>query len=175
MKTKLANVLDLELNGKEIIEIGITVVNLLTRQITKTVSIPIWPLKAPLLPEISELTGWTEKKLEKQGVPYSDACYRLWRDYGLSGRLTVVDSEYETDCFKTISSSWENVLSYMNIKGIDTDVMNVTSLFKIRSGCFENIGLERMLQYYGLEYEGKMHRADSDSKNIARLFLEVIK
>lgn len=165
MKSKIANVLDLEFNtNKEIIEIGITMVDLETRKILKTYSIPIKNLLGPIDPEITKLTGWTDSKLAKQGTNLWIACDRITQKYGGKGRLLIVDSDEESSLFAPHSSPFGK------------SMINVSTLYCIK---FKKFGietsLENMLKDVGLKFEGTQHRASDDSKNIARLFLELTK
>lgn len=183
MRSRLANVLDLEFDGDEIIEIGLTIIDLSRKSLLKTYSIPIQPglswiskdlSKDRVSDEIHELTGWTYGKLMKQGIPFKDACDRISNRYGGKGRLLITDTDneavvFENHCFV----NWFDVDHYFYPFG--DDVLNVSTLFKIKTGIFDNLSLENMLGWYGLSFEGKQHRADSDSRNIARLFLEITK
>ena len=181
MKNHIANVIDLELNDWKIIEIGLTTVDLKKKSIVKTYSIPILPsVFMPLTPEIEELTGWTDKKLAKSGIYFSAALDRLQNKYGSKGRLTIVDTDneinaFKTNIFKTMSSTLSLYDEIDEIMPFGEDHINVSTLFKIKTGIFENLSLIKMLKHYKIEFEGKHHRADADSYNIAKLFLELIK
>lgn len=168
MKNKIANVLDLEFNNpdttKEIIEIGLAMVDLDSLTIVKNVSIPV------LLPEgmevnsfIVHLTGWTTAKLLKQGIPLEVACERVKTKYGSKNRLLVVDDDNETSLFGELNP-------------FGTDVMNISSLYKVIKKDFNSDkSLEFMLDSFGLKFEGKQHRAKDDAYNIARLFITMMK
>jgi inhibitor of KinA sporulation pathway (predicted exonuclease) len=181
MKSHIANVIDLEINcGWEIIEFGLTTVDLAERKILQTYSIPISGRAKLLSPAISALTGWTDKKLDAAGVPFHEACYRIRDKYGGHGRLLITDSEMETVAIKRhlnirYSSSEDDERKAMYPFGGRQDTLNVSSLYKIKTGDFYNRSLTHMLNYFDLEFEGRLHRASADSYNIARLFLELIK
>jgi len=49
--------------------------------------------------------------------------------------------------------------------------LNIAILFSLVTGKDINLGLEVMLAEFQLQFEGKLHSAADDSRNIARLFL----
>ncbi len=53
------------------------------------------------------------------------------------------------------------------------DELNVSVLYSMYTEQFENVSLEEKLAKLGLAFEGRPHRADSDSLNIARLMVEL--
>ena len=176
MKSHIANVLDLELNDWEIIEFGITTVDLKSREILQTYSIPVAERYLPLRPDIAKLTGWTDKMLDRQGIPFDQACHKIKEKYGGRGRLLITDSEQETQAIRrNIHMRWDSLSwKQAEVFPFGLDQINVSSLFKIKTGDFTNRSLTDMLDAYGLEFEGSQHRASDDSFNIARLFLKLM-
>lgn len=182
--SKLVNVLDLEMElsrpqGSQIIEIGLTVVDAEKRQIVQSYSFPIkyptqvpWPfndvgyIEVPdankVTPEITALTGWTEKKLIRQGEPLAKVTERLATKYGAKNRLCVIDSEDEFEPFKY-------PLGTMNPFGGKT--FNISEMFRLKTRTFTGVSLLDMLKGCGLEFEGRQHSGKDDSYNIARVFL----
>ena len=170
MKSTIANTLDLEINLGEIIEIGITTIDLTNLQILKSYDMPIINIQ-PIEKEITELTGWTDAKLKRQGIPLEKALARIAEKYGPINRLLVVDQATETEPFETQAS-----LGKESYDPFGKDRVNVSSLYKIVSGDHDDSrSLKHMLRYFGMEFEGTLHRAHDDSKNIARLFIAMMK
>lgn len=177
MKSHLANVLDLELScypdGKfpdderqEIIEVGLTTVDLRDMRILTVRSIPIIPTMSTISPFCTELTGWTEAALRKQGVEFEEAVRRLEK-YGSKNRLLVSDSAGDRKFF-----DWQCAMLGKSSPFGD-DELNVSVLYSMYTEQFENVSLEDKLAKLGLKFEGRPHRADSDSLNIARLMVEL--
>lgn len=167
MKSPLVNVLDLEINEGEVIEVGLTVLDIESRQILHSYSYPVRAWR-PITDHIRKLTGWTDKKLEKQGESFLKIWNRLLDQHGLGGRLLIVDSNKE---FPTLQGE---LVSFNNPKRVSPEILNVKSLFQIKHrsvGAYPT--LEEMLNVEGLEFIGCQHRAKDDSYNIARLFLKV--
>ena len=179
MKTHIANVIDLELScypanefphgeTKEIIEVGLAIVDLRSLSITKTYSVPIVPSVSTISPYCTELTGWTGAKLKRQGVEFKEACRRLSEKYGGQNRLLITDSD-DPDFFR------EQCLAMQVTYPFGTDCINVSTLFALFTGEFRKVSLESMLAKFGMEFEGRLHSAEDDARNIARLFIRLIR
>ncbi len=159
--SKTANVVDVEHDNGRLIEIGLTMVNIEDRKILQTYSLPIKP-EFELSSEVAQLTGWSTAKLIKQGITKEEASRRLMT-YGFANRLLVSDASDEIpfleESFATKFSSHR---------------LNVSILFFLLTGNDINVGLETMLAKRGLQFEGRLHSGADDSKNIARLFLNLL-
>ncbi len=180
MQAKLINVLDVEATcykndcfpdgeQKEVIEIGLCMVDLKALTIVSTLSIPIVPQCAAISPFCTELTGWTMAKLRRQGVSFEAACERLSRKYGTKNRLLVTDSAGDVQLIR-------RQCKRLGVPcPLGSSHQNVATLFKLLTGQRKNIGLDAMLERTGLQFEGVRHRGWCDAKNQARLLIELIK
>lgn len=164
MKNKLANVIDLEMDQGFIIEVGLTVVDLENFEIVSTYSMPIKPeFNGRVTDHVMELTGWTRAKLDRQGEDLGTVINRLKTKHGASNRLCVVDSLGEIKAFGDKSP-------------FRPCCLNVSDLYAIKHKKFgKSPSLEEMLFEHGLDFVGDQHRADDDSFNIARLFIELVR
>jgi len=176
MRSNIANVLDLELtcyeNGvfpageqAEIIEFGLTTVDLGAGQILKTYSIPVIPTVSTVSPYCTALTGWTAAKLRRQGVPFAEACRRMAEKYGGRNRFLVTDSSDECEIVRAQCARMDVPYPLGFCK------FNVSALFQLLGGLPGGLSLDEMLAAVGMEFEGVRHRGSDDSRNIARLFL----
>lgn len=173
------NVIDTEYDGKDLIEIGLTTVDLKNRRIIQSYSLPL-PLERQVSPEIHELTGWTQAKLNKQGLDYFTLITRLQK-YGFENRLLVADTDDEAEFieYAVLRYGLLTKPNYMrtndyNRMFLSSSRLNVSILFMLKTGLEPNLGLDRMLEHFNMTFEGKRHRAKDDSYNIARLFLQLI-
>lgn len=157
----IANVVDVEHDNGRLIEIGLTTVSIENRTILQSYSLPI-AADFDLSPEISQLTGWTSAKLRKQGITKEEAIRRL-AAYGFGNRLLVSDASDEIPFLEEALTS-----------KFSQHRLNVSILFSLTTGNDINLGLEAMLAAYGLQFEGRLHSAADDSRNIARLFLKLL-
>lgn len=178
MKSHIANVLDLELScypggvfppdeRQEIIEIGLTTVDLARMKVLKVRSIPIIPTMSSISPYCTELTGWTQRALKRQGCTFKVAVRRLVEKYGSRNRLLVFDSAKDREAI-----DWQCSLFGLP-SPFGQSELNVSVLYSVFTGDFRNVKLEEKLNRLGLAFEGVPHRADVDSLNIARLMIEL--
>lgn len=177
MKSHIALALDLEIDENKVIEIGLTEIDLKSRNILRTYSMPIkpssyWasePYFCWISEEVSILTGWTYGKLNKSGVTLAEACRRIQEKYGGLNRLLITDSDLETEALKR-SVFKAHPAHYP----FGDSTLNVSHLFSILFREFgSSIGLDEMLTRVGLTFEGRRHRASDDSRNIAKLLLRL--
>lgn len=176
--SRIANSLDLELHEGEVIEVGITTIDLGARAILQSYSFPIKHDKR-ISDEIYQLTGWTQAKLNKSGEELPTVYMRLLHKYGLLGRLLVVDDKDEFDTLMR-GAVWKShalrekdwIIPHLGSQA--PEQMNVSNLFRIKHKDFSSQSLLGMLEATGLGFIGRQHRAKDDSYNIARLFLHLI-
>jgi len=155
------NVIDVEHDNGRLIEIGLTTLSLKDRKILQSYSLSIKP-DFQLSLEISQLTGWTQAKLLKQGISKEEASRRL-DVYGGRNRLLVTDHSDEIPFLETALS-----------RPLSPHRLNVSLMVALFTGNDINLGLDQMLALYDLTFEGHPHSAVDDSRNIARLFLKVL-
>ncbi len=178
MKSHVANVLDLEMScypdgifpedeRQEVIEVGLTTVDLRDMRILAVRSMPIIPTMSSISPFCTELTGWTEAALRKQGMPFEEAVRRLLEKHGSKNRLLVSDSAGDRKFF-----DWQCAM-YGKSSPFGEDELNVSVLYSMYTGQYENVSLQEKLAKLGLQFEGRPHRAEWDSKNIAHLLIEL--
>jgi hypothetical protein len=168
----IANIIDTEHDNGTLLEIGLTQVNVKTRSLGKSYSIPIQPYGfdiSPIAPRITELTGWTNVKLWKQGVARAEAIRLLEEKHGIGGRLLVSDSSDEARFIERLMFGRLGIPFL-----VSPHRLNVSILFSLLTGEPSNVGLEKMLDYFDWEIEGRLHSAKDDSRNIARLFIEIL-
>jgi len=153
---------------QEVIEFGITTIDLDSRSIVRTISIPVKPGMSSVSEFCTKLTGWTQAKLERQGVSFAAALQRLSEKHGALNRLLVTDSNgdmelIETECRRLGLES-----------PFGQERQNVATLFALLTRQKRNLSLKEMLAHFGLDFIGTPHRAGDDSYNIARLFLRLL-
>lgn len=184
---KIAIAIDLELNPVTVnplfgepfkvwepIEVGITEISLTEKRILKKVSLPIKYDKL-LDPEIVALTGWTDKKLQRSGIPFTEVCRKLRDKFGAGNRLIIIDQWTELN---PIHNACRNMNIYDPFLGWNEkppSLFNICDFYRIKKNDFTSQSMESMLEGLGMEFEGRQHRASDDSYNIARIFLELIK
>jgi DNA polymerase III alpha subunit (gram-positive type) len=159
--SNIANVFDVEHDNGRLIEIGLTTIAIKERQILQSYSLAIKP-DFEITPEVAELTGWTTAKLLKRGITTEEASRRL-DSYGSNSRLLISD---HSDEIPFIESALARTLSPHRL--------NVSIMIALLTGNEINLGLDQMLALYDLKFEGRPHSGVDDSRNIARLFLQLL-
>lgn len=157
----MVNVIDAEFDGEHLLEVGLTVVDVQNLCVVQTYSLPLWTTHR-VGSRIRRLTGWTTGKLQKCGIHLSELVRRLI-NYGGCRRLLVTDVSDEI-------ASLERMAQFK----LSPHRINVSVLFTLVTGKPSNLGVRKMLEELGLEFEGEAHRASVDSLNIARLFIRLL-
>lgn len=179
--SNIAVAVDSEWDGDRLIELGFTEIDLKKREILKTYSVPIKRSREDKISEeIHQLTGWTAVKLEKQGYEFEKA-FSLFRKRCCNGRLIIIDTKSELVSsvnwfFDNSTDETDLILIKLGIFDLaDLNTKDISIDFALKTGEPSNLGLDKMLEHYNIVFEGKRHRAADDSRNIAKLFLEVWK
>jgi inhibitor of KinA sporulation pathway (predicted exonuclease) len=176
---RIVNVLDKELTcfadgivppgqQRDIIEFGVTSVDLHTLTIRASISLPVWPERSTVSAYCTELTGWTLPLLKKHGMPFGEACRRLRVKHGSGSRLVITDASEELDEVK--QQCMDLGVEYP----FGSDTLNVSALFIMLVQPQRQLSLKEMLEYFGMEFEGTEHRAVDDSYNLARLYVRLM-
>jgi inhibitor of KinA sporulation pathway (predicted exonuclease) len=151
----------------EIIEIGITLLDLRTLLPGEKKSILIKPVLSEISPFCTELTSITPEMV-KDGMTLKEAM-RIVETYKVGDRCWASWGDYdrrqiEKDCFA---------------KGVKNPMgkthQNVKSLFAIKHKLQKEVSVPEAMKIIGLEFQGRLHRGDVDSWNIARILATLIK
>lgn len=154
---------DREPRTGEIIEIGVASVDLDRREITDRSQYYVLPEKDDISDYCTNLTGITQKRLDKQGRPLGDVIESMVNKYGKH----------------SIYAAWgrdNHVLrKECEAKGLVMpfyEFVNVKTLFmihhKIKKG---KIGMRAAMERSGLDFIGRQHDGANDAYNLARLAL----
>lgn len=151
----------------EIIEIGIAVVNLDTREITQNDSIIIKPQNSRVSKFCTKLTTLTQEIVD-QGTTFQAAMEILRRNYKSEDRLFVSWGDYDRKMFE------RNCRDFGAKYPFGPRHLNLKNLFAVLNGLEREVGLESALPYYNLKLEGTHHRGIDDAKNIAKIFQNIV-
>ncbi|MBX9878035.1 MAG: hypothetical protein K2Y22_06205 [Candidatus Obscuribacterales bacterium] len=160
--SNIANVVDCEHQEGRLIEVGLTMLNLKERKILKSYCMPV-KVDFEISPEITALTGWTNRKLQRQGMPLEQIANMLINKHGFKNRLLLTDMSNEIQFLE----------EQLGAKFSDHR-MNISILYAMKTGQMEKVSLEGMLATFGMTFEGSPHLGVDDSKNIARVGLVVM-
>jgi len=150
----------------EIIEIGLTVVDL--DQATRLAKhrILVRPQRSRVSAFCTELTSLTQEEVD-QGVTFVEACRALARDHHASTTPWVSWGDYDRNQF-TRQCQHTNT-EYPFGKDHTNAKLRFTEAHNLR----KRPGMAQALEIAGLKLEGRHHRGDDDSWNIAALVLHL--
>jgi len=179
MNYNIINVVDIEstcwiesqkaLNTSEIIEIGISELEVSTGNILSSESIYVIPKISTISDFCYNLTGITQKILDSKAISFSKACNILQEKYKSKDRVWASYGHYDLRMFDE-QCYRENINYPFGGKHI-----NIKTLFALKYKLKKEIGMDSALKYLNLVLEGRHHSGKDDSHNIAKILKEILK
>lgn len=152
-------------NTGEIIEIGLAIVNLETKEIEKRGQYYVIPDHDEISEFCTELTGITPKIIHKQGRKLVDVLESVRKNFG--GHKAVFASWGRDD---------QVLFKECKEKGLQNpffETLNVKTLHKLLHKNNGKYGMKRAMQAANLEMEGRHHSGADDAYNLARLLIHM--
>ena len=153
----------------EITEIGLTVVNARTLEIGPSVSMFIRNDYSEVSDFCTSLTTITQEMLDKDGIPFSEACARLREEFNSQHQLWTSWGDYDREMF--FKDSLRKGVEYP----FGRNHLNLKTMFGLLHEKARGPGVSRALDRLGLKFEGTPHRGVDDSYNTARIYVELMK
>ncbi|MFI6166846.1 exonuclease domain-containing protein [Nocardia sp. NPDC051052] len=174
--TELLNVIDVEATCwdgatppgavSEIIEIGLTVVDLTSGERRDKHRILVRPARSTVSEFCTELTGLTQDEVDT-GVSFADACRLLATEHQAGIRPWASWGDYDRKQF----------LSQCDVTATEYPFghrhTNAKLVFSEAYGLKRRQGMAGALHIAGLPLEGRHHRGEDDAWNIAALVLDI--
>lgn len=156
-------------NRKEIIEIGIAVVDTLKERILKSESIIIKPKYSKIGKFCTKLTSLTQDYVMEKGIPFDVACHRLLEDYDSD---LIPWASYGGEDLKQFKEQCrdEKIDYPMHERHYDLAVF-AQRVWDSR----DSIGLQNLLNLFKMEFIGNPHRGGDDAINTARVLFQLLK
>lgn len=152
----------------EIIEIGISVVDLTHLSILTNESILVKPQASKVSKFCTQLTTLTQEQVDR-GVTYKQACEILQNEYDSRNRTFVSWGDYDRRMF-------QDSAKFFGVKyPFGPRHHNLKNSFAMLYGLQRELGLDAALAHIGLPLEGTHHRGNWDALNIAKIFISVVK
>ncbi|MEU3891527.1 3'-5' exonuclease [Streptomyces sp. NPDC029041] len=180
-ESALLNVIDVEAtcwegqpppgSVNEIIEIGLTVVDVSALRRVSRHRIVVRPVRSAVSGFCTALTGLTQAEVE-QGVPFAEACRVLVEQHEAGERPWASWGEYDRRQF--VRQSRADGVAYPFGWPTQHTHTNAKAVFAAAYGLRKKPGMERALQIAGLPLEGRHHRGEDDAWNIAALVLDLV-
>ncbi|WP_030757487.1 3'-5' exonuclease [Streptomyces griseus] len=174
--SRLVNVVDVEATCwetgvpagavSEIIEIGLTVVDLAAGERVGRHRILVRPVRSRVSGFCTELTGLTQAEVDG-GVDFATACRVLAREHAAGTRLWASWGDYDRRQF-TRQCEAARVRYPFGRRHV-----NAKAAFTEAHGLRRRPGMAQALAHAGLPLEGRHHRGEDDAWNIAALVLDL--
>lgn len=150
----------------EIIEIGLTVVDLATRERADRHRLLVRPQRSRVSAFCTTLTGLTQAEVDT-GLGFAQACRTLAAEHRAGERPWASWGEYDRRQFlrqcRATGTPYPFGKHHTNVKELFTRAHHLP----------RRPGMAQALRYAGLPLEGRHHRGEDDAWNIAALVLEL--
>jgi inhibitor of KinA sporulation pathway (predicted exonuclease) len=150
----------------EIIEIGLTVVDLATAERLARHRILVRPVRSTVSEFCTELTGLTQHEVDG-GVAFAEACRLLAVEHRAGSRPWASWGDYDRNLFtrqcRHTPTPYPFGRHHTNAKAVFTEA----------HGLRKRPGMAQALEIAGLRLEGRHHRGEDDAWNIAALVLHL--
>ena len=151
----------------DIIEIGVCLLDVQTRQRTEKHSILVKPQRSRISNFCTRLTTLTQEQVDR-GILFADACKMLRDNFYSKHRVWASYGEYDRNQFQ--KQCQEMNVSYP----FGTRHINVKTLFAIAHQLPKEVGMGQALELLNLPLEGTYHRGGDDAWNIAGILATLL-
>lgn len=151
----------------EIIEIGLTVVDLDSAERVAKHRILVRPARSEVSTFCTELTGLTQEEVDT-GLGFAEACRLLTTEYRARTRAWASWGDYDRLQFTRQCSATGTEYPFGSAH------TNAKLLFAEAYGLKRKQGMAGALHIAGLPMEGRHHRGEDDAWNIAALVLDLV-
>ncbi len=118
----------------------------------------------------TSLTTITQELLVKEGIPFSDACDILRKEYNSQNCTWASYGDYDRKQFmKDCALTAKDVKYPFSPRHI-----NVKNLFAHINGLEKELGMSQALDLMGYELDGTHHRGHDDAWNIAKILSSIL-
>jgi len=154
---------------REIIEVGITVVDIRTLELLDNVGYIVRPQQSKVSEFCTRLTSITQAEVDKSRWVYATICKELKKRYKTKDRPWVSWGDYDRNQFQRQSNEGNTPYPF------GPTHINLKNLFALSEMWPKEDGMYPALNKFGLKLKGFHHRGRDDSYNIAMLFVEYLR
>jgi inhibitor of KinA sporulation pathway (predicted exonuclease) len=151
----------------EIIEIGVTVLDVGTAERVERHGILVRPEHSTVSPFCTGLTTLTQEQVDG-GVSFAQACALLRKDFGARDRVWASYGDYDRKQFERQCAA--TGVGYP----FGQRHVNVKTLFALTRALPREVGMAQALEIAGRPLDGTHHRGVDDAWNIAALLADLI-
>jgi inhibitor of KinA sporulation pathway (predicted exonuclease) len=151
----------------EIIEIGLTVLDVTRRRRVGRHRILVRPVRSTVSVFCEELTGITQDEADG-GATFAQACTMLAKDFAAGTRPWASWGDYDRKQFESQCAATRTGYPFGRRHA------NAKAEFTRSHGLKKRPGMAQALEIAGLPLEGRHHRGEDDAWNIAALILHIV-
>ena len=151
----------------EIIEIGLTVVDLAERVRVGKHQIMVRPERSTVSGFCTELTGLTQEQVDT-GVTFAEACRQLRREHYADSRAWASWGDYDRKQFLRQCDATAVRSPFGSVH------TNAKQQFAVANGWPKGVGMHEALEVARLPLEGRHHCGADDAWNIAALIIQLM-
>ena len=165
----------------EIIEIGWSLIDCYDRRILGYGSQYVVPNRLPLSRFCTDLTGITDEKLQKEGLPLTDACKTFINNVQASGvdprEVPWIsfgewdETQFTRECLRK-GVVYPLSFTHYNLKDILNDCFK--DLIHLAVNKTKTFGLYDATKLLGLKFDGRHHSGQADAQAVSKLVLHLI-
>lgn len=159
---------DRKLDNPEIIEIGVAKLEIASGSILRKDSYIITPMYNKISDYCTELTGYTQEHIDKNGRPFVERLNTFKKDYALRNTAWASWGDYDRWTFKDNCRLSEVDYPFSSRH------LNLKTVVAMLMGWPKELGLINAMNELGMEFEGLQHTGVDDAFNTARVFTEAI-
>lgn len=152
----------------EIIEIGISLVDLKSKEIKEKRSIIVKPQYSEVSLFCTNLTTLTQEDVNK-GISFNEACNILRKEYLSQKRTWLSWGDYDRKQFEKQCKKYEIAYPFSPTH------INLKNLFALLNSQNHEVGMNNALEILNIPLEGTHHRGIDDAHNIAKIFIHLLK
>lgn len=152
----------------DIIEFGICLLDVRTGEISDNRGILVIPERSEISEFCTELTTITPALVQKEGIPFKQACSIIRNEYEGQSRAWASFGAYDLKHIQRQCS--ELGVGYP----LGPSHINVKTLFALKNKLGHEKGMDGALQHLKIELEGTHHRGVDDARNIAKILRTLI-
>ena len=151
----------------EIIEIGLTVLDVHERVRVAKHQIMVRPQRSTVSEFCTELTGLTQEQVDT-GVTFAEACDQLRREHYADSRAWASWGDYDRKQFLRQCDATKVPYPFGSVH------TNAKQQFAVANGWPKGVGMHQALAVAQLPLEGRHHCGADDAWNIAALILQMM-
>lgn len=160
----------------EIIEIGVCSLDLETFLIEDARPIFVRPERSKISEFCTRLTTLTQEKIDREGIPFDQACDILKKEYKTRDRVWGSWGDYDRNQFqKQCEFNAIGSTMYTRNYPFGPTHINLKSLFAISHRLHKGLGIDKALELLAIPFTGIHHRGVDDAVNIATIAAQMYK